>query len=349
MLISKLKTLKILFHKDRKIQVTYIHLRNIQVSIIGAVCDIGANLALLLKRNNKISRLHLYDNYEKVNAIGLELSHLPGGPHISSFVGECMLSSSIRYSDLVVMVDRIARKPGNVREQMIPSNTPLVYKLCKVMCEQNSNAILAISTSPINSIVPFASALLYKYGSYNPFKVFGITHLDVARVRTLTASALQVNPTKIYVPVIGGHSDETIVPLFSNISPNCYTLDEPKTDMLTKLLRKSGTEVVNKKLGIGSATLAMAWSVNEFVDCILDAIRGAEVMVNAYTANPHFGTKYFSGPTLVGSNGIIQPCFDFSMSDYEHTLLNTALPIINRDVIKGEQHVQIFESISKKI
>ncbi|CAG5056054.1 unnamed protein product [Parnassius apollo] len=216
------------------------------------------------------------------------------------------------------------------------------------MCEQNSNAMLAISTSPINSIVPFASALLYKYGSYNPFKVFGITHLDVARGRTLTGSALQVNPTKIYVPVIGGHSDETIVPLFSNISPNCC-MDDTQTHMLTKFLRKSGTEVVNKKLGNDSATLAMAWSVNEFVDCILDAIRGAEVMVNAYTANPHFGTKYFSGPTLVGSNGIIQPCYDFSMNDYEHALLNNALPIINRDVIQGEEYVQIFESISKKI
>ncbi|CAH2062909.1 unnamed protein product, partial [Iphiclides podalirius] len=344
MLVAKLNTLKVLL---KKVQVTF--QRNIQVSVIGAASDVGSNLALLLKQNNKISRLQLYDNNETVNALGLDLGCLPGGPFVSTFAGACMLLPSLRFSDLVVMVDRVHRKPGYTREQMIFCNAPMVQRLCRALAEMNSNAFLAIGTSPLNSIVPFASTLLHKYGTYDPFKVFGVTHLDLARGRALTASALQVDSSEIHVPIIGGHSDETIVPLFSNITPSNCSVDERQADFLTRLLRKAGTEVINKKMGSDSATLSVAWSINEFVDCILDALRGAEVTVNAFTANPHFGTKYFSGPTVVGPNGILQPCYEFTLSNYENKLLNRALPMINRDVSQGEEYVDVFESFSKKI
>lgn len=346
MFLSKFNPIKVLL-KSGKIRITF--LRNIQVTIIGAASDIGSNLALLLKQNSKISRLQLYDNSENVNTVALDLGYLLGGPCVSAFAGECMLSSSIRFSHLIVMVDRVHRKPGYTREQMIFYNAPMVQKLCRALAELNSTAFLAIATSPLNSMIPFASTLLHKYGTYNPFKVFGVNHLDLARCKAITASALHLDSSELQVPVIGGHSDETIVPLFSNITPNSYSVEERQADVLTRLLRKAGTEVVNKKMGSESATLSVAWSVNEFVDSVLDALRGAEVTVNAYTANPHFGTKYFSGPSRVGPNGIIRPCYEFALSNYENDLLNRALPMINRDVSRGEEYVEVFENFSKKM
>lgn len=312
--------------------------RNLQVSIIGASTEIGSNLALLVKQNSKVTRLKLHGDDEKIKGIALELNLLPGGPLVSGFVGDNSLSSAVAFSDLIVMVNRISRKHGYSRSQMLETNGPIVHKLCKAVAERNPEAFLAISTNPINSIIPLASVILHKYNSYNPFKLFGITHIDTARSKSYVANALQANARHLKIPVIGGHSEESVVPLFSNLSPTFYTIDACQANMLTRLIRKSGSEVMTKKLGIDSSTIAMAWSVNEFVDKMVDAIRGEEVEVNCYTANPHFGTKFFSGPTKVGPFGTSGPCPHFNMSNYECTLLTEAVSAINKDIIDGEEY-----------
>ncbi|CAG9563029.1 unnamed protein product [Danaus chrysippus] len=323
----------------------YVQRRNVQISIVGAASDIGKNVALLLKRNPYITRLHLYDDNNIVKGIGLELEQIPGGPKVASFSGDPFLSAAIRYSNLVLLVSRTPRKLGFSREQMLATNAIPVYKLCKVLSYQNSDAFFAISTNPINSIIPFANLLLKNCNAHNPFKLFGITHIDTTRARAFISNTLNVNPRHLYVPVIGGHSDETIVPLFSNLCPSHYSVGHCEADTLTRLIKKSGTEVLNRKHGSDSSTLAMAWSINEFVQNLIEALYGNYVVVNSYTANPHFGTKFFSGPTKVGPEGVIETCNKtFHMSDYETKLLERAIPIINKDVAEGEAHVSVLES-----
>ncbi|XP_034825576.1 malate dehydrogenase-like [Maniola hyperantus] len=318
--------------------------RHVQISIIGAASEVGKNTVLLLKQNHHINKLHLYDDNNSVLGLGLELSHTPGGPTISAFSEEHTLPDAIRNAHLVVMVSRIPRKLGSTREQMLATNALPVQRLCKTISNTNPDAFLAFSTNPINSIVPFASALLFHYNAFCSHKIFGITHIDTARARTLLAKTLNVNPRSINVPVIGGHSDETIIPLFSNITPSHYRVKPCQDDTLTRLLTKCGTEVLNHKLGNDSAVLAVAWSINEFVEKIIEALYGGYVIVNSYTSNPHYGTKFFSGPTKVGSLGIVETCTNLPMSDFERRLLERAVPIINRDVAQGEEHVQVVET-----
>ncbi|XP_022829283.1 uncharacterized protein LOC111358396 [Spodoptera litura] len=325
-----------------------IQIRNIQASVIGAAGEVGSNLSLLLKQNNKLLRLQLYDDDEKIMGTAMELSLLPGGPEVTAFVGNNNLHAAVRGSDLIVMVHRVPRKPGNTREQMLAANAPALHKLCRAMSDENPTAFFAIATIPLNSLVPFASALLYKYGTYNPFKVFGVTHIDTARARTYAANALNVSSRNLFLPVIGGHSDDTVIPLFSNITPVDYSIDPCQADSLTRLLRKAGTEIVFQKQGSEAAVLGVARSINEFCDLIFDAVCGSEVIVNSYTANPNFGTRFFSGPTTVGPYGIIsRPCQEFTFNDYESFLLGASVPVINNDVSIGERYVQYVESMGK--
>lgn len=328
----------VLFSKILQLNHRIEQTRNVQVSIIGASTEIGSNLALLVKQNNKVHRLKLHGDDEKIKGIALELNLLPGGPLVSGFVGDENLISAIAYSDLIVMVTRIPRKPSQLRDHMLETNGPIVHKLCKAVVERNPGAFLAISTNPINSIIPMASTILYKYDNYNPYKLFGITHIDTARSKSYAANALQANARHLIIPVIGGHSEESVVPLFSNLSPNFYTLDACQADMLTRLVRKSGSDVIYSKQGIDSSTIAMAWSINEFVDKMIDAIRGSQVEVNCYTANPHFGTKFFSGPTWIGPHGTFKPCSFFHMSNYECSLLSQAVAAINKDILEGQEY-----------
>lgn len=104
-------------------------IRTIQISVIGAAGDIGSNLAMLLKFNDKVTKLHLYDNDEKVRGVALELAYIPRGPAVAAFAGEQQLPSAVRDSKLVLMVSRVARKLGNTREQMLASNAP-PFKRC---------------------------------------------------------------------------------------------------------------------------------------------------------------------------------------------------------------------------
>lgn len=320
--------------------------RNVQVSVIGAAGKVGSNLALLLKHNHNIRHMKLYDDDVTVKGIGCELNQLPEGPSVTGYSGHHELADAIRESDIIAMVGRHARKPGYTRSEMMASNSHPVLMLCKTMVEENSNAFLAISTNPVNSMVPFATALFQQFKCYNPYKLLGITNIDSARSRAVAAQVLKINPENFHIPVIGGHSDQTIVPLFSNIKPY-YDVEMRQADTLTRIVRKAGTEVVLRKKVTDSATLAMAWSVNEFLEDLLQADKGNEVYLNCFTANPFFGTIFFSGPTKVGPEGVMETFYNYPMTEFESYLLNSAVPKLNKEIEEGEAHVDYVLGVSR--
>lgn len=64
-----------------------------------------------------------------------------------------------------------------------------------------------------------ATEILKKNGSYNPNGIFGITALDIVRANTFVAQVQGLEPECVVVPVIGGHSAETIIPVLSQAKP----------------------------------------------------------------------------------------------------------------------------------
>lgn len=49
-------------------------------------------------------------------------------------------------------------------------------------------------------------------------RIIGVSTLDVVRANTFVAEAKGIDVTKVDVPVIGGHSGVTILPLLSRVS-----------------------------------------------------------------------------------------------------------------------------------
>lgn len=78
---------------------------------------------------------------------------------------------------------------------------------------------MAIATNPVNSMVPLACEILKKTGSFNPNTIFGITTLSTVRANTFVAKTQGLEPECVVVPVIGGHTEETIVPVLSQAKP----------------------------------------------------------------------------------------------------------------------------------
>ena len=67
------------------------------------------------------------------------------------------------------------------------------------------------------------------------------------------------DPRKISIPVVGGHSGDTIVPLLSQATP-AVAVPEDKYAALINRIQFGGDEVVKAKDGAGSATLSMAYA-----------------------------------------------------------------------------------------
>jgi len=191
----------------------------------------------------------------------------------------------------------------------------------------------------VNSTVPIASEVYKKAGVYDPARILGVTTLDIVRAKTFVAEAKGLNVNDVSVPVIGGHSGVTILPLLSQITPKVsFTQDE--IEKLTDRIQNAGTEVVNAKAGAGSATLSMAYAGNEFVSSVLEALNGkANVVQCAFIKSDVTETEYFANPLELGKNGVSKNLGMGDLSDYEKKKMEEVLPELQKNIKKGEEFV----------
>jgi len=144
-----------------------------------------------------------------------------------------------------------------------------VRDLAKGIAAYCPNAFTLVISNPVNSTVPIVAEVLKAQGVFNPQKLFGVTTLDVVRASTFTAEIVSdVSPAELVIPVVGGHSGKTIIPLFSQAKPS-VKVPEDKLEALTTRVQFGGDEVVKAKDGAGSATLSMAYAGYKFILFIL--------------------------------------------------------------------------------
>jgi malate dehydrogenase len=102
------------------------------------------------------------------------------------------------------------------RDDLFKINAGIVQGLIEGVAKYCPKAFVLVISNPVNSTVPIAAEVLKRAGVFDPKKLFGVTTLDVV-VAEITG---EKNPAKLNIPVIGGHSGETIVPLFSQAKPS---------------------------------------------------------------------------------------------------------------------------------
>lgn len=123
-------------------------------------------------------------------------------------------------------------KPGMTRDDLFKINAGIVRDLVKGIAEFCPKAFVLVISNPVNSTVPIAAEVLKAAGVFDPKRLFGVTTLDVVRAETFTQEfSGQKDPSAVQIPVVGGHSGETIVPLFSKTTP-AIQIPEEKYDAL---------------------------------------------------------------------------------------------------------------------
>jgi malate dehydrogenase len=123
-------------------------------------------------------------------------------------------------------------KPGMTRDDLFKVNAGIVQTLVKGIAEFSPKAFVLIISNPVNSTVPIAAEVLKNAGVFDPKRLFGVTTLDVVRAETFVQEYTGAkDPSQTTIPVVGGHSGDTIVPLFSQAKP-AFTIPADKYDAL---------------------------------------------------------------------------------------------------------------------
>jgi malate/lactate dehydrogenase len=121
-------------------------------------------------------------------------------------------------------------------------------------------ALIFVITNPVNSLVPLIAEVLKQQGPFDPRRLFGVTTVDVVRASTFASQVKDRWNPQVLVAVVGGHSTDTIVPLFSQTD----LIERDENIKLTKRVQWAADEVINAKAGAGSATLCMAYAAARY-------------------------------------------------------------------------------------
>jgi len=324
----------------------------VKVVVLGAAGGIGQPLALLLKANPLVKELGLFD-IVNTPGVAADLSHISTPAKVVGYLPpDDGLKKTLTGADVIVIPAGVPRKPGMTRDDLFKINAGIVRDLATGIATAAPKAFVLVISNPVNSTVPIVAEVFKKHGVFDPKKLFGVTTLDVVRASTFVAEVigdLSLAPS-IKVPVVGGHSGVTIVPLLSQSShplPESYSSNE--LEILTKRVQFGGDEVVKAKDGAGSATLSMAYAGAEFASAIIKAYKGEKgivlpsyVNLSAVKADGEAVKKeigeeleYFSAPVELGSEGVVAIKSLGKLTEYESQLIKAAIPELKTNIDTG--------------
>lgn len=314
--------------------------RYVKVTIVGGMGNTGKPLALMLKQSPLIDELCIYD-IKPVNSFVHELGHIDTMCKITGYTGKLNLDKALNNSKVVVLLASVMESDPKNYIQQFEQNAPLVQCMTEFIATCCSKALIAVVTNPVNSIVPLVSEVLKKKGAYSPNTVFGVTTIDCVRTNTLAAAALHIDPECVVVPVIGGHSETTMIPVLSAAKP-CSVFTSEVVEKITKSVRKGTINVAKLKPAIGDS-LSGAFSTARFIVSLVKGLRGYQNIEEcAYVrSKAHPQLKYMATPLLLGPAGITRNLGIPKLTDYENCLLDNSIAIIAKDIRRGEKFLGV--------
>lgn len=313
--------------------------RTYRVTIVGGASEIGQTVSLMLRAQPSITKLNVHDTLTQTPGVILDLSHIPADAALQGFSGEETLERSLKESDLVLATGGVTRVPGTTKQASLDVNTAFIKMFSSKIAKVTPFPFVGILTEPINILVPMAAELMRNHGDYDPKKLFGIATIDHLRAQSLYAVQNNLSPRNCMVPVIGGRSGKTAIPLISQAKPPCQMDDRTIQEFVLKV-RKCDENILDAKKG-WSATLSVAYGALMFTRSVLDALDGRPAKVAAFVENNDFGTNYFAGILNINNKGITDMQMYSELSKFECHMLERSIEQIRKDVIKGKKILEL--------
>ena len=297
-----------------------------KLTLLGAAGGIGQTLALLLKLRLPVgTELALYDISPVTPGVAVDISHIATSVKAIGYAGEENLAAALKDAHMVLVTAGVARKPGMTRADLFNINGNIIKNLIEKVADVCPNACIGIVSNPVNTLVPLAAEVLRKKGVYDKRKLFGVSTLDVVRAKSFVSELKEKHAETVKVPVIGGHSGPTILPLLSQALSEGRKIDftQEEIESLTHRIQNAGTEVVEAKAGGGSATLSMAEAGARFAVAVFKALLGEDCVRYAYVESKKDSgyPEFFAHPVRFGLTGVEELLPIGQLSEYEQEKL----------------------------
>ncbi|EDW77048.2 uncharacterized protein Dwil_GK22134 [Drosophila willistoni] len=297
--------------------------RGFKVSLVGSGGRVGQMLSLLLKKNPLIDQLHLHDMSASPTALEKVLSDICTKTEAKCFVGPEQLVESLTDANIVIFAVALPERPDTV--DPIAGITSAVSLACP-------KALLAFVTQPINFVVPMAAEFLKAQNTYDPRRLFGVTTWHSLRIETFVSDVFNIDPARVSVPVIGGFSVDTSVPLLTQC---CSDLREEKVDENSIIEKMENSEYH----GLAAKTLGNLSKANAgalFIDSLLRGLNGEPDVIQCsfvgYEAPlcPFFATQVILGREGIQTNLGLPP-----LGSREEEALNRIVPVLLQNINDG--------------
>ncbi|GAA5931209.1 hypothetical protein JCM1841_003489 [Sporobolomyces salmonicolor] len=316
-----------------------------RVAVLGAAGGIGQPLSLLLKQNPLVTSLSLYD-IRGAPGVAADVDHV-NTPSKCVGYGPADLEKALEGAEIIIIPAGMPRKPGMSRDDLFNSNASIVRDLAQAAAKVAPTARIGIIANPVNSTVPIVAEVFKKAGVYDPKRLFGVTTLDIVRSSAFLSRIAGSDPKATNVPVVGGHSGVTIVPLLSQLPEGKKIVEKGGEELaaLVKRIQFGGDEVVKAKDGAGSATLSMAYAGADFANSILRAMSGEkDVTLCTYVESPLYadkGVTFFSSPVTLGTDGAVATIHPVGqLHSTEEELLEKCLPDLAKNIKAGVNFIE---------
>ena len=315
-----------------------------KLTLLGAAGGIGQTLALLLKLRLPVgTELALYDISPVTPGVAVDISHSATSVKAIGYAGEENLAAALKDAHMVLVTAGVARKPGMTRADLFNINGNIIKNLIEKVADVCPNACIGIVSNPVNTLVPLAAEVLRKKGVYDKRKLFGVSTLDVVRAKSFVSELKEKHAETVKVPVIGGHSGPTILPLLSQALSEGRKIDftQEEIESLTYRIQNAGTEVVEAKAGGGSATLSMAEAGARFAVAVFKALLGEDCVRYAYVESKKDSgyPEFFAHPVRFGLTGVEELLPIGQLSEYEQEKLKALEEVLEADIKLGKDFV----------
>ena len=315
-----------------------------KLTLLGAAGGIGQTLALLLKLRLPVgTELALYDISPVTPGVAVDISHIATSVKAIGYAGEENLAAALKDAHMVLVTAGVARKPGMTRADLFNINGNIIKNLIEKVADVCPNACIGIVSNPVNTLVPLAAEVLRKKGVYDKRKLFGVSTLDVVRAKSFVSELKEKHAETVKVPVIGGHSGPTILPLLSQALSEGRKIDftQEEIESLTHRIQNAGTEVVEAKAGGGSATLSMAEAGARFAVAVFKALLGEDCVRYAYVESKKDSgyPEFFAHPVRFGLTGVEELLPIGQLSEYEQEKLKALEEVLEADIKLGKVFV----------
>lgn len=315
-----------------------------KLTLLGAAGGIGQTLALLLKLRLPIgTELALYDISPVTPGVAVDISHIATSVKAIGYAGEENLAAALKDAHMVLITAGVARKPGMTRADLFNINGNIIKNLVEKVAEVCPDACVGIVSNPVNTLVPLAAEILRKKGVYDKRKLFGVSTLDVVRAKSFVSELKEKHAETVKVPVIGGHSGPTILPLLSQALSEGRKIEftQEEIESLTHRIQNAGTEVVEAKAGGGSATLSMAEAGARFAVAVFKALLGEDCVRYAYVESKKDSgyPEFFAHPVRFGLTGVEEILPIGQLSEYEQEKLKALEEVLEADIKLGKDFV----------